>query len=84
MVSALFEGDLKDLGLIADRAVVPAGKMREVHIFLKDHEYYVKLNIDKETGISAEDTSRMVKYLAEHDLHPEYIDVRVKGKAYYK
>lgn len=78
------ELDLSDIGLVLERAVVPAGKNREVDIYLEGQEYYVKLNVDRGTAVSAEDTKRMVAFLSEHDLHPQYVDVRVKGKAYFK
>ena len=78
------ERDLVDVGLTANRAVVPAGKMREVHVFLNGHDYYIKMNIDRESAVSAEDAKRMVNYVTEHNITPEYIDVRVKGKGYYK
>ena len=78
------ERDLGDVGLSANRAVVPAGKMREVHVFLNGYDYYVKMNIDRESAVSAEDTKRMVNYVTENNAKPEYIDVRVKGKGYYK
>lgn len=78
------ERDLADVGLAANRAVVPAGKMREVHVFLNGYDFYVKMNIDRESAVSAEDTKRMVNYVTEHNVTPEYIDVRVKGKGYYK
>ena len=78
------ELDLSDIGLVLERAVVPAGKNREVDIYLDGQEYYIKLNVDRGTAVSAEDTKRMVAFLSEHDLHPQYVDVRVKGKAYFK
>lgn len=79
------ELDLKDIGLTLNRAVVPAGKNREIDIYLDGYdEYYFKLNVDRETAIGAEDAKRMLAYLTEHDLHPQYVDVRVRGKAYYK
>ena len=79
------EIDLADIGLSLNRAVVPAGKNREVDIYLNEHEeYYIKLNIDRGTAVSAEDTKRMIAFLAERDLHPQYIDVRIQGKAYFK
>ena len=78
------ERDMADLGLPVNRAVVPAGKMREVHVFLNGQEYYIKMNIDREPAVSAEDAKRMVNYVTERNVKPEYIDVRVKGKGYYK
>lgn len=81
---AQIEGDFRDLGYTVDRAVVPAGKSREIHLFLEGYDFYIKFNIDRGTAVSAEDTDRMIKYLSEKELHPEYIDVRVEGKGYYK
>lgn len=78
------EIDLSDIGLELNRAVVPAGKNREVDIYLEGQEYYIKLNVDRGTAVSAEDAKRMVAFLSERDLHPQYVDVRVKGKAYFK
>lgn len=79
------ELDLKDIGLTLNRAVVPAGKNREIDIYINGRdEYYFKLNVDRETAVGAEDTKRMLAYLDEHGIHPQYVDVRVKGKAYYK
>ncbi|MBR2864439.1 hypothetical protein IKE88_02755 [Candidatus Saccharibacteria bacterium] len=78
------EKDLQDLGYTVNRAVIPAGKSREVDVFLNNYEYYFKLNIDRASAVSAEDVSRMVAYLSEHGINPGYVDVRVKGKGYYK
>ena len=80
----VIERDFAELGYTVDRAVVPAGKSREVDVFLEGRDYYIKLNIDRGTAVSAEDASRMIKYLEEQGLKPGYIDVRVKGKGYYK
>ena len=78
------EKDLHDLGYTVNRAVIPAGKSREVDVFLDNYEYYFKLNIDRASAVSAEDVSRMVAYLSEHGIQPGYVDVRVKGKGFYK
>lgn len=79
------EVDLSDIGLSLNRAVVPSGKNREVDIYLNGHDdVYFKLSVDRGTAVSAEDTKVMLNYIAEHDLHPQYVDIRVKGKGYYK
>ena len=79
------EIDLSDIGLSLNRAVVPSGKNREIDIYLNGNdEVYFKLNVDRGTAVSAEDTKVMLNYLTEHDLHPQYVDIRVKGKGYYK
>ena len=79
------EIDFSDIGLSLNRAVVPAGKNREIDIYLNDYDgFYIKLSVDRGTAVSAEDTKRILAYISEQDLHPQYIDIRVKGKAYYK
>lgn len=78
------EIDFADIGLSLDRAVVPIGKNREVDVYLNGYDYYIKLSVDRGTAVSAEDAKRMISYLTEHDLHPQYVDVRVKGKGYFK
>ena len=45
---------------------------------------YFKVSLDRGTGVTAEDISRMLKYLQDRGLTPGYVDVRVEGKAYYQ
>lgn len=81
---AVIESDFSDLGYSVNRAIVPAGKNREIHLFLNGYGYYLKFNIDRGTAVSAEDADRMIRYLTERALTPEYVDLRVEGKGYYK
>lgn len=78
------ERDLGDLRHKVVRAVVPSGKTREIDIYLEGRDEYYKCNMDRGTAVTAEDIEVMVRYLAEHDLHPGYVDVRTEGKAYYR
>ena len=78
------EQDFQAYGYKVVRAVVPAGKAREIDVYLDGRDEYYKLNIDRGSAVSAEDAVRMIKYLDEHDIHPEYVDVRIEEKAYYK
>lgn len=78
------ENDLRDLGFMPLRAVLPAGKMREFDIDIEGITPYFKVTIDRDAAVTAEDISRMVKYLEENNLEPVYVDVRVDGKAFYK
>ncbi len=82
--AALLEQDLRDLGYRATQFTLPTGMSRELYVDLDGEEEYFKVNMDRDTAVTAEDIARMVKYLHEHDLHPTYVDVRVEGKAYYK
>lgn len=79
------EVDLAEYGLKATRAVVPAGSVRQINIYLDGKNGYVKTLLDRGAGVSAEDISRMLKYLESIGVGDyEYIDVRVEGKAYWK
>ena len=42
------------------------------------------MTIDRGSAVQAEDMSHMVNYLVEHEINCEYVDLRVKGRAYYK
>jgi len=81
---AQLESDFQDLGYRVVKVTLPTGTSRELYVDLEGKEMYFKINIDRDTAVSAEDVKRMLKYLEERDLHPEYVDVRVEGKAYYK
>lgn len=79
------ENDLKDLNLTPVKAVIPAGSIREVDIYLDGHTGFIKTTIDRGTGVTAEDTERMLRYLTGQGIGEfQYIDVRIDGKAYWK
>lgn len=78
------EQDLQDLGYTVTKVTLPTGMSRELYVDLEGKDGYYKVSSDRGAGVTAEDIDRMVRYLAERDIHPEYIDVRVEGKAYYK
>ena len=78
------ERDLSELGLRATKAIIPAGKMREIDIYIDGRKEYYKCNLDRGTAVTAEDISRMVKYLKKKKVSPSYVDVRIEEKAYYK
>lgn len=81
---AQLEQDLTDYNLSVIKFTLPTGKSRELYVDLSGYEYYFKVSLNRDTAVTAEDISRMVKYLSEREIHPEYVDVRVSGKAYYK
>lgn len=79
------EADFKDLGLTPTKAVIPAGAIREVDLYLDGYQGFIKLTTDRSTGVSAEDTKRMLNYLAGQDVKDfAYIDVRIDQKAFWK
>ena len=82
---ALAEADFKALDLTPIKAILPAGSIREVDFYLEGHPGRIKMIIDRGSAVSAEDASRVLRYLAENGITEyEYIDVRIEGKAYWK
>lgn len=78
------EQDFQALGLKVERAILPKGNSREIDIYLEGNPTFFKLNLDKDTAISAEDIARTCRYLEKQGIKPTYVDVRVKGKVFYK
>lgn len=78
------EQDLRDLGYEMTKVVLPVNTSRELYVDLAGVETYFKVSMERDTAIVAEDMARVLRYLQSHDLHPEYADVRIEGKAYYK
>ena len=81
----LVEADLRELGITPTKAVVPTGAIREVDFYLEGYTGFIKMTIDRGSGVSAEDTDRMLRYLSSMGVTDfQYIDVRIDGKAYWK
>lgn len=79
------EADFRELGLIPVKAVIPVGAIREVDFYLENHPGFIKLTIDRGSGVSVEDADRMLRYLASQGITEyEYIDVRIDGTAFWK
>lgn len=81
---AQLEADLADLGYTVTKVTLPTGMSRELYVDLEDWAGYFKVNLDRETAVTAEDIDRMVRYLEKNEVTPEYVDVRIEEKAYYK
>ena len=79
------EADLRDFSITPVKAVVPAGAIREVDIYLDGYTGFIKTTIDRGSGVTAEDAERMLRYLGQQGIGDfQYIDVRIDGKAYWK
>lgn len=78
------EEDFRALGYTVTKVTLPVATSRELYVDLAGETTYFKVTMDRDAAVTAEDATRMMKYLREKDLHPEYVDVRVEGKAYYK
>lgn len=78
------EKDFQEQGYKVTKVVLPTGVSRSLYVDLEGRTGYLKVNIDRGAGVTVEDAVRMLKYVDSNGLSPEYIDVRIDGKAYYK
>ena len=74
----------KASGLTVISAALPENTTRELEIRLKEGNYLVKLSIDRPAGEQVEDMVGAVRYFVNRNQTPQYIDVRVSGKAIYR
>lgn len=71
-------------GYTVIRAVLPANTTRQVDVFTEGSPTRIKFSIDRGAGEQVEDADRVIKHLAAQNIRPEYIDVRVQGRAAYR
>lgn len=74
----------KDSGYTVTQAILPPNTTRQLEIKLKENNYLIKLSIDRSAGEQVEDMVQAVKYFTSTNQNPEYIDIRVSGKAFYR
>jgi hypothetical protein len=74
----------KKQGYTVTSIMIPPGMTRQVEIRLDGVGYPIKLSSDRTAGEGVEDMARTVKWMSSRQLTPEYVDVRVRGKAFYK
>jgi hypothetical protein len=63
---------------------IPVSAARYIELKLADRGFFVKVQIDRDIDSQITDIVNMVKFLDDHDIKPNYIDVRVKNRGYYK
>jgi len=82
---ANLEEEFVVLGRKVVRARIPADKIREVDVEVEGFAGVVKVSVDRNPAVSAEDAVRMLKYLEGQGISEvQYVDVRVERKGYWK
>jgi len=74
----------KSSGYTVTKAVLPPNTTRELELQLSGYGFYVKLSIDRSAGEQVEDMTNAIRYFVGTGQSPQYIDVRVSGKAFYR
>ncbi len=82
---ANLEEEFAIIGRKIVRVHIPVGKIREIDVEVENFIGVIKVSLDRNPAVSAEDASRMLNYLEGQGIQScEYIDVRVERKAYWK
>lgn len=71
-------------GLSVAKVTIPAFTTRQVAVMIQGQSTEYKLSVDRSAGEQVEDMARITRYLSAQNLQPEYVDVRISGKAFYK
>ena len=71
-------------GYTVIKAALPAETTRQIDVYFEGNPTRIKLSIDRGAGEQIEDADRSIKYLQSRGVTPEFIDVRVAGRAAYK
>jgi len=66
------------------QVIIPELTTRQIELRLKDIEYPVKFSVDRLAGEQVEDMTRAIQWMTAHGIKPEYIDIRVSGKAFFR
>lgn len=77
-------GKMKQYDMKVTSVTLPEATTRQIEINLENVPYPVKLSVDRPVGEQVEDASRAIRYLVDKGITPDYIDVRVSGRAFYK
>lgn len=77
-------GFTETYGYKVNEVLLPRDTTHEVELRLEGVSYPIKLSVDRPAGEQVEDMARAVKWLHDQGKNPQYVDVRVSGKAFYK
>ncbi len=67
------------------KVVIPYATTRQMNVQVANKENLdIKMTVDRNVGEQVEDAARMLDFIDNGGKNPSYIDVRIKGKAYYR
>lgn len=68
-----------------EKVTIPAGiGSRSIEVRLKGREYPIRMYVDRDPAAQVEDMRQAIAYFDKQARKPHYIDVRIKGRAYYR
>lgn len=76
-------GALSDKGVTVKKIVIPKSSIRTIYLYISS-EKYIKVMTDRSVSMQAYQAKRSMSYLKSKNINYQYLDVRVKGKVFYK
>jgi hypothetical protein len=77
-------GLAKAQGFAVTQVAIPTATTHQIELRLNGIGYPVKLSVDRPVGEQIEDMVRSIHWFQQKGQAPQYIDVRVSGKAFYR
>lgn len=77
-------GESRRQGFTPEKVIIPSDTSRQVELQLKDLEPRVIVSVDRPAGQQAEDMQRAVTWFRSKNQTPQYIDIRVANKVFYR
>jgi len=71
-------------GYAVTQVTIPRGTTRQIDLRIDRVGYPIKLSVDRGAGEQVEDMARAIAWFVTHGQAPQYLDVRVGGKGYYR
>ncbi len=71
-------------GYAVAQVTIPRGTTRQIDLRVDGVGYPIKLSVDRGAGEQVEDMARAMAWFTAHGQTPQYLDVRVSGKGYYR
>jgi hypothetical protein len=70
--------------LAVDKLIIPRGMVHEIDVLVRGSDIRFKLSVDRSPAEQAEDVARVLRHFNERGESPQYVDLRVEQKAFYK
>lgn len=70
-------------GIKVTQVILPSGTTRQIELRLDGVAFPVKLTSDRSAGEQVEDMAKALAWLKSQNKTPQYVDVRVSGRAFY-
>lgn len=75
---------LKERQWQVSQVAIPPNTTHQLELRLEKHDFIIKMTVDRDPVLQVADLDKALKYIIKHQLKPQYLDVRIENKAYYK